>query len=448
MDQGVTPPGRVAIVGGGWAGLAAAVELASAGVIVTVFEAAKQLGGRARRVEVNGYDLDNGQHILIGAYRETLRLMRVVGQDPDRVLKRLRLDLSFPRAGFRLSLPHLPPPLNLAAGLFGARGCSFSDKVGAVRFVRSLQAVDYRIAEDKSVAELLDAYGQNGALRRFLWEPLCLAALNTSPDAASARIFANVLRDTLGGNRENSDLLLPTADLGRIFPDAAARFIEVHGGAVRLSARIETLRPERQIEGEDFDAAVVAVAPQHACRMLAEVPGMENVAARLGRYRYEPIGTVYVGYPLGISLPAPMLGLEGLRTGFGQWVFDRGSLTGTAGVLGFVLSAHGTWSELDNGALVQALHTELEEALDRKLPPPLWHRVIRERRATFSCTPGLARPAAQSNVAGIWLAGDYVYADYPATLEGAVRSGVEAARGILDQLGVSSTPQNYPRISA
>ena len=132
---------KAAIVGAGWAGLSAAVELAQAGFRVTVFEAARQLGGRARSVEVQGHRLDNGQHLLVGAYRETLRLMRQVGADPDRLLKRLPLELSFPGGPlpFRMRLPRLPSPWHLAAGLLTARGASLAEKISAARCMRSLQ---------------------------------------------------------------------------------------------------------------------------------------------------------------------------------------------------------------------------------------------------------------------------------------------------------------------
>jgi uncharacterized protein with NAD-binding domain and iron-sulfur cluster len=135
---------RAAIVGGGWAGLAAAVELARSGAQVTLFEAARQLGGRARSVETHGQRLDNGQHLLIGAYRETLGLMKEVGADPERLLKRLPLELNFPagrNSHFRMRLPRLPAPWHLAAGLLGARGVGFAEKIGAVRFMRFLQGV-------------------------------------------------------------------------------------------------------------------------------------------------------------------------------------------------------------------------------------------------------------------------------------------------------------------
>ncbi|MDR0441063.1 MAG: hydroxysqualene dehydroxylase HpnE [Candidatus Accumulibacter sp.] len=420
---------RVAIIGGGWAGLACAVELSAAGVPVRVFEAAKQLGGRARRVWIEGHALDNGQHLLLGAYRETLRVMRLAGADPERLLQRLPLELAYPRDGFRFRLPRLPAPFHLAVGLLAARGCPPREKLAAVRFIHALRADGYRLADEICVAELLDRHRQGGKLRRLGWEPLCLAALNTPPALASARVFARVLRDSLEGARENSDLLLPRVDLGRVFPDTATRFVAAHGGEIRLSARVEHVAWPLAIDGERFDHAVIATAPQHAAGLLRGHAETSGLAAMLDAYRFEPIGTVYLAYPHSFHPPFPMLGMSGP---LGQWVFDRGLQEETGGIAGCVLSAQGAWDERDNDALAAALHGELQETLGLALPDPDWHRVVRERRATFSCRPGLPRLPAKTALPGVWLAGDYVYADYPATLEGAVRSGCRVARDIID----------------
>jgi squalene-associated FAD-dependent desaturase len=429
---------RAAIVGGGWAGLAAAVELARSGAQVTLFEAARQLGGRARSVEAHGQRLDNGQHLLIGAYRETLGLMKEVGADPERLLKRLPLELNFPagrNSHFRMRLPRLPAPWHLAAGLLGARGVGFTEKIGAVRFMRFLQGVGYRLDADCTVSTLLDRHRQHGPLRRYLWESLCLAALNTSPQQASAQIFVNTLRDTLGGGRAATDLLLPAADLEQVFPAAAARFIAAHGGKIRLATRIESIASidhDFELAGERFDYVVVAVGPQHAAPFLAGQQATAESARLLAGYRFEPIATVYCGYPPQLRLPFPMLGLTAQNSGqIGQWVFDRGMLCGTPGVIAFVLSGHGAWEKLDKPTLVAQLDSELSAALCTRLPAIEWQQVIREQRATFSCRPGLHRPTARTARCGLWLAGDYVCADYPATLEAAVRSGLAAARGIL-----------------
>ena len=434
---------KVAVVGGGWAGLAAAVELSAAGAHVVLFEAAKQLGGRARSVQLNGQanlppnfqPLDNGQHLLLGAYRETLRLMLTVGADADQLLKRTTLDLHYPGAGFRLRLPRLPAPLNLAFGLLTIAGVSLREKLGAALFMRALQRSDYRLTADCTVTELLDAHRQHGRLRRYLWEALCLAALNTAPQHASAQIFANVLRDSLGGGHADTDLLLPAADLDRIFALPAADYIRAHQGEIRLSSRVESiaaLDAGLAIGGEDFDRVIVALAPQHAVPLLARHAETAATAALLAGYTFEPIATVYAQYPTDFRLPLAMLGLgsDGADS-LGQWVVDRGQLGGAPGLMAFVLSANGAWDEMASAPLLAALQRELEQALGRKLPPPLWHQLIRERRATFSCRPDLPRPAAQTALPGLWLAGDYVCANYPATLEGAVRSGVAAAHGAL-----------------
>lgn len=430
---------KVAVVGGGWAGLAAAVELAAAGAQVVVFEAAKQLGGRARSVQLQGETLDNGQHLLLGAYRETLRLMTTVGAEPEQRLKRTTLDLYYPGAGsggFRLRLPRLPAPLNLAVGLFTMTGASLGEKLGAARLMRALQRTDYRLDEDCSVTELLDVHRQHGPLRRLLWEALCLAALNTAPQHASAQIFANVLRDSLGGSRADTDLLLPAADLDRVFALPAADYLRARRGEIRVSSRVEHIAQDGDrltIGDERFDRVILATAPQHAAPLLAQHRETAPTATLLAAYTFEPIGTVYAQYPPELRLPLPMLGLGDDTAGtLGQWVVDRGQLGGAPGLMAFVLSANGDWDQLDEAPRLAALQRELEHALATNLPQPLWHQLIRERRATFSCRPGLPRPAAATALPGLWLAGDYVCADYPATLEGAVRSGVAAARGALE----------------
>ena len=426
-------PHTVAIVGGGWAGLAAAVELCAAGKQVTVFESARHLGGRARSIDVDGRRLDNGQHILLGAYSETLRLMRKTGVDPKRSLRRLALELSHPAAGFHLKLSRLAAPFNLLLGLLSAQGCSLREKLSAALFMRRLQGDQYRLPADCTVSELLDRHQQQGALRHYLWEPLCLAALNTAARHASAQVFANVLRDSLGGQREATDLLLPVVGLGPLFPEAAGDFIRSHGGRICLSTRIEALEREGdqwRINGEAFAAVILAVAPQHASDLLAGLPEMAPLISEVEHYHFEPIATLYAAYPEQLRLPRPMLGLESSATQrLGQWVFDRGALGDTPGLLAFVLSAGGAWQNLDSKTLHQRLHAELEETLGKPLQAALWHKRICERRASFRCQPGLFRPTPETPVPGLWLAGDYVCADYPATLEGAVRSGVAAARG-------------------
>lgn len=431
-------PARVAVLGGGWAGMAAAVTLAQAGGPPTVFEAARTLGGRARRVEHGGVALDNGLHILVGAYRETLRLMRTVSGNKERDpgLQRLRLDLHFPRR-FRLRTPWLPAPLHLVAGLMGAHGLSFGERLRAARFMTRLRAMDFRLERDISVAALLARFRESDATCRYLWEPLCVSALNTTPEEASAQVFLGVLRDSLNGRRQDSDLLLPTLDLTMLFPEPAARFVRAAGGEVRVGCAVEAVRASgagftvRSAAGDEvFDRVVCALPPYRVVEVLAALPGLSATAATIEALRYEPIYSVYLQYPPGTHLLQPMLGLEG---GFAQWAFDRGRLCGQDGLIGVVISARGRHQEMDQAALATAVQSEMAFMFPR-MGAPLWTRVIAERRGTFACTVGVKRPTQRTAVPGLYLAGDYTASPYPATLEAAVRSGLACARYVMDSL--------------
>ena len=424
LDHGV----NVAIIGAGWAGMAAAVALAQAKIPVTVFEAARHLGGRARSVEIEGVELDNGQHILIGAYRETLRLMRVVGADPDQLLLRQLLTIEYP-GKFSLRAPRLPAPLHLVAALLTAGGLAWGERLAAMRFMAVMRHNAYRIAADMPVSELLALHRQTGALARYLWEPLCVSALNTPAASASAQVFLNLFRDALDGARGNSDFLIPRTDLDKLFPQPAAAFVRANGGSVRLGTPVLTLaeaddgfvldeRPER------YTHAILAVGPHQIDALLDRFPALAPTRRSLAAFAYEPIYTCYLQYPPDISMPRAMTGFDG---GTIQWIFDRGRLNGASGLLAAVISARGEHQSFSQDALASAIHCEIAAFLPG-LPQPLWSRVIAEKRATFSCRPGVARPENKTAVRNLYLAGDYTASDYPATLESAVRSGVLAAR--------------------
>lgn len=403
---------KVAVVGAGYAGLACAVELADAGCRVEVFEASRTLGGRARAVELDGLTVDNGAHILVGAYRETLRLMKKVGAGEAAALKRQPLHLEFP-GRVALTAPKLPAPLHLAWALLTARGLLWREKIAALRFMRALEKARFRLPRDITAKQLIA--NQPPALRRFLWEPLCLAALNTPVAQASAQVFLNVLRDSLAADRAASDLLLPATDFSALFPEPAARFIEARGGRVHRSTRIQSLE-----ELAAFDQRVLAVAPWHLSALAPRIA--------LPDFAWQPIATIYLQYPEHVRLAFPMLGMAG---GHGQWVFDRGALQGQHGLLAVVISGAGPWQALGHAQLGQAIHRELCPLLPGLvLPRKTW--VIEEKRATFACTPGLQRPPTATADPTLWLAGDYVAGDYPATIEGGVEQAVVSPAATLE----------------
>ena len=426
---------NVAIIGGGYAGMAAAVTLAERSVPVTVYEAGRAPGGRARRVEHDELTLDNGLHILIGAYVETLRLMQLVGADPRRQLLRLPFAWKV-HEQFSLTAAALPAPLNLLAGLLVARGISWTERLAVARFLLAMRRANYRLPRDISVASLLARERQGAAAARLLWKPLCVSALNTPPDAASAQVFLNVLRDSLDAGREASDLLLPRTDLSTLFPAPAASWISARGGTVLTGQRVSAVEAVvggyvvRHAAGAPEHSHVIcAVAPHQVNALLARIPALAGVAQSLDRFAYQPIYSVYVQYPAEVRLPAAMLGFDSALL---QWAFDRGTLCGQAGLIGLVISAGGTHEEHTHEELARLVHQELQQQIG-PLPAPRWSQVIAERRATFACVPGLARPENRTPLPDFHLAGDYTKSDYPATIESAVRSGIAAARLILEQ---------------
>ena len=407
----------LAVVGAGYAGMAAAVTAAETGVPVTVFEAGPVPGGRARRVRIssNGQsqELDNGQHILIGAYAELFRLMRTVGV-PSQALLRIPFEVRYAR-GFSLRRLWLPGSVGLMAGLALARGIPFTERLGALQFMGALKRSAFRLTYDMTVAELLAQHGQRGRIAKLLWEPLAVSALNTPVAEASARAFLAVLRDTLAGEAEASDLLLPRCDLSKLFPEPAVEFVRQHGGQVWLKSQVTDLHELKQ----GFDAVIVAVGPHQLKTLLPDV-ALD--------YEYQPIYTCYLQYEERVKLQFPMLGLS---EGLVQWVFDRGALLGEGGRLACVTSARGAHQDMSLDDFAAACHRELT-ANGLVKGAPVWARAIAEKRATVSCTPGRSAASIETPHPGIFLAGDYTDPDYPPTLEAAVRSGVRAVARALE----------------
>ena len=418
--------------------MAAAVALSERGIPVTVFESAKQLGGRARGVIHDDTQLDNGQHLLLGCYRETLSMIEKVGGDIERDFLTLPLQLDL-HHHFSLKAPRLPAPLHLLVALLNAQGLTWHERIKASRFMLTLRSMNFHLSDDMTVTELLKAHGQDENLKFKLWEPLCIAALNTPIDKASAQVMLNVLRDALNRTRADSDMLLPQIDFTALFPQRAATYIEQHGSTVLTSCGVSAIRPDTHSPDNHgielttgcathtFSHVICAAPPVIAAKLLRPLPVLSETVAMIDALEHQPIYTLYLQYPDNIKLPYPMIGLYQC---FSQWLFDKGHLAGQHGLLAAVISAEGIHQELSQDELALKVTAELHQefGIDDK---PLWVKVIAEKRATFCCAPKLQRPSQQTAHPKLLLAGDYTAGEYPATLEGAVMSGIKCAELVV-----------------
>ncbi|MEQ1674735.1 MAG: hydroxysqualene dehydroxylase HpnE [Candidatus Nitrotoga sp.] len=430
---------NIAIIGAGYSGMAAAVTLAAQNIPVTVFETSKQLGGRARGLWHNDTQLDNGQHILLGCYRHTLQLIEQVGGNIEQDFLRLPLQLTLHHR-FSFKASPLPAPLHILLGLIRAQGLSFTQKISAARFMLAMRHIQFSLPGDISAIELLVSHQQDHELISLLWQPICISALNTPLHLASAKILLNVLRDSLNTSRADSDMLLPRLNFSGLFPDRAAEYILKRGGSLHDSCSVKAIIPRDQAieltvnsnngntpQTHLFSHVICATSPTAAARLLQTVPQLASLTQQISAIPNQPIYTVYLQYPAHVRLPQPMLGFDQCYT---QWLFDKGQIAAQHGLIAAVISAEGLHQELSQENLAQKVGQELHEQMSIT-ETPLWVRVISEKRATFSCEVNLTRPPHITAIKNLLLAGDYTAGDYPATLEGAVMSGIKCAKEVL-----------------
>lgn len=435
---------HVIIIGGGIAGLAAAATLAKADIPCTILEAGSQLGGRARSVAVEFnskvVQLDNGQHILLGAYQATLKLLADIGVNEHDAFMRLPLTLELLTQhgdiAFKFSaVRYLPFPVNQLFGFLTCKGLNFKERLSVVKLVNRLKKSRYQISHDQPLLDFLLKQQQSQKVIKLLWEPLCLSALNTPIISASSKVFLNVLHDAFEQKNSNSDMLLPKRDLSQIFAQPIARFLKAKNSNVLLNHRVKSIQALDQ--GYEVHTAnqkalvashvIIATSPARFKNVMADFPKLSATAELTKSFSYQPIYTIYLQYPSHIKLSKPMIGFTGMLS---QWVFDRGQMCEQHGLLAVIISAEGYHQQYTHEQLALNIAQELSSVFPH-LPKPLWHQVIAEKRATFNCSSNLARPTNSTIYPTLYIAGDYTYADYPATIEGAVRSGTNAATLII-----------------
>jgi len=430
---------KIAIIGGGWAGLSAAVNLTNQGHQVTLFESAKQLGGRARCVAFGEQRVDNGQHLLLGAYTETLKILQLCGVNIDQALLRSPLNIKvIDRQGteFNLSPNRLPAPLNIMIAFLALPDLSLRERLKTVWFLLKLRLSGFKIKRDITVQALLRH--QPDVMVKMFWEPLCIAALNTAINEASAKLFLSVLKDSFTRNADASDLLIPKVDLANLFVHPAMQYIEDFGSTLLLGKKIDLIKKNNSkytitdTDGHEYSAddVILAGSPKSTLALLEKSALLETTQQQLHQLSYEPICTIYLQYANDIRLPIPMIGLTNCT---GQWIFDR-HFCGQAGLMAVVISASGPHMQLDKMTLAQLVSDELAELFN--WPDASSSLVIREKRATFKAHVDIdkLRPNIATAEKNLWLCGDYTTSPYPATLEAAVQSGLQCSHEIIHSM--------------
>ncbi len=437
---------RVAVVGGGLAGLAAAIECADAGAAVTLYESRSRLGGATFSFERNGLWLDNGQHVALRCCTAYLAFLRRLGVDHLLPLQR-RLHVPVLREGKRpalLSRTSLPAPLHLAGTLLRYAPLSLRERLAAVRAATALQRIDPEASgiDDETFGSWLTRHGQSASAIEALWNLIALPTLNLPAGEASLAAAVKVFRTGLLDSADACDIGIPTVPFQRLHADPAAAALTRAGGSVHTGTAVRSVTADLRLlidDGADEADAVIVAVPHEAVAPI--VPAGTVDASALAALGTSPIVNLHVQFdrpvlagPLAAAIDSPV-----------QWIFDRTEAAGAGeGQLVAVSLSHAV-EEI--GASVADLRGRYLPALERLLPAAAGAEVLdfavtHEPRATFRVAPGTRelRPGARTPVPGLYLAGAWTDTGWPPTMEGAVRSGVSAARAALSEL--ESQPQS------
>lgn len=453
MQEGTPGKTDVLIVGGGFAGLAAALRLQRAGAKVGLVEKRAFFGGRAYSFKEpkTGETLDNGQHLMMGCYHETLAFLRDLGT-LDRLEIQKTLNVGFAedaRRVYELKCPNLPAPLHLAWGLLSYRGLAWPDKKAMLALMRlSKKARNGRAEEldELSVRELLARTGQTKDAVEKFWEPVALATLNESLDLASARLFVEVLRRGLLSKKSDSNLAIARVGLSQLYADPMRDFLERRGAPLAFNAQATRLSREgagflvETNTGARLSAQrlILAVPPNALAKLLAASEAeFQGLVPELSRFGSAPIVSINLWFE-DFHPRQRMLGLVNSPI---HWVFDKAKiLTGEkSSHLTLVISGAHALAQESKDNLVKLAVAELQRFFPELEGKRLLHsQVVKELEATFSAQRGLNRyrPATRTRLPGLYLAGDWTDTGLPATIESAVLSGHRAAAEILESKNV------------
>ena len=444
---------HVVVVGGGCAGLRAAVALADEGVRVTVLESRAGLGGRARSFTdpATGEVVDNGQHLFLSAYDRTLAFLKRLGT-ADRLIFQDRLQIRFVRPDgkrFLLDCPRMPAPLHLFWGMCRLPLLTLGDRLALGRLWR--EVTDGKIGEsrqEETVEEWLTRLGQSPAARKWFWRPLTVAVLNEEPGSVSSVGLRSVLQVLLRRPWGDARLGMACVGLSDLYAQPARSAIESAGGEVLLNRTVTALRVEQGVVrgvrlagGSDLpaDAFVSALPPTALLKILPREERMERLVQDLRRFSMSPI----ISVNLWLDRPVTSEWFTALLGARFQWIFNKGEILKQAGIQAQYVSLIASAAyELMGQSNEEVARIALEE-LRSCFPPAregrlIRSQVVREREATVSLTVGTDRfrPGAETPLENFYLAGDWTATGLPATIESAVVSGENCARALLKRLRI------------
>ena len=458
----------VIVIGGGFAGLAAAVALATDGVRVTVLEKRHVLGGRAYSYTdaATGETIDNGQHAMMGCYHEMFRFLGRIGAlDKLAIQRSLRVTMLDPEHGAgTIACPPLPSPLHMAAGVLGYRLLRVADRarvlIGGLRLLAMKKRRDPRLAA-LTVEGALDLLGQSAAARRAFWHPVAIATLNEDPALACADLLAEVMVRAFFAGKDDARFVLAKVGLSDLYTGDARRFIEERGGRVETKAHVVgigiragevshlDLRDGRRLTASAY---ISAVPPQGLLPLLPlalrhDVPALGAIE----RLASSPIVSVHVWFDRPL-IADDFAGFVGTRT---HWLFNRDKITGRdprgGSYLTFVTSGARALVDLDNEAIVAATLADVHRVLPAAARAQVRHtQVVKEKLATMSPTVEAARlrPPAATPITNLMLAGDWTDTGLPATIESAVVSGHRAAALVAARLAAQGLSREEARVAS
>jgi hydroxysqualene dehydroxylase len=432
---------RILIIGGGFAGLAAGVELSERGATVVILERRGHLGGRAYSFtdQPTGDVVDNGQHLFMGCYHHTIAFLKRIGcLDRLAFQDRPRVDFLDRDHGYTsFECPPLPAPLHAVAGLLRMRGITLGDKLRVASVGRAIRQNGKAAASSLTVKEWLASLGQSERICERFWYPMAIATLNEDPQVASARMLKVVLKEAFGAGRRATSIGIARVGLSQLYTEGAKAFIESRGGEVRTSATVEQLVIDGKrivaVELKDgerlaADAVISAVPHPALLKMLPDELRAGEFAA-LEKLRAAPIVSINLWFDRGV-FDRQFVGLIGTRS---QWLFNKNLIvkpTESSNQIAVIISAAHAFVDWTKERLVEMALGELHELLPESRAAQLLHsRIVKEREATLSHTleSDDLRPGPRTSIENLILAGGWTATGLPDTIESAVLSGHTAA---------------------